>query len=361
MKRFKRIRRWMDITERFVPGLGNRITDVPGVTVGHCTLIQGDNVRTGVTVVRQHPGNVFLYRTPAAVYSANGHTKAAGTLQVEELGELESYIALTNTLSVGAALQGLIEYHKRDMGTLEFKSINGLVCETNDGQLSDILGGHVRPEHVLQAIEAARTEVEEGAVGAGTGCTCYGYKGGIGTASRVIPAAVTGEAQEYIVGVLVQSNFGGNLNMYGHALPLRPLPLAEVESTARGSVSVIVATDAPMSELQLRRLAKRAMLGIAATGSYMGNSSGDLALAFSNCPQNLRDFTKKRVQRIDALSNEQLNPFFEAAMDAAREAVYNSLCMARDMEGCGKQYEGFDITRFADRIPLYQEGEEAKI
>jgi len=359
MKQCRRIRQWVKIQERFVPGRGNRITDVPGVTVGHCTLIEGDHVRTGVTVVCQHPGNVFLHRTPAAVYAANGHTKAAGTLQVEELGELESYIALTNTLSVGAALQGLIEYHKRDMGQLDFKSINALVCETNDGQLSDILGGHVRPEHVLQAIAAAGVEVAEGAVGAGTGCTCYGYKGGIGTASRVIPAAVTGETQDFTVGVLVQSNFGGNLNIYGHALPLRPLPLAEVESTARGSVSVIVATDAPMSELQLRRLAKRAMLGVAATGSYMGNSSGDLAVAFSNCPRNLRDFAKKRVQRIDALSNEQINPFFEAAMDAVREAVYNSLCMAQDMQGCGKQYEGFDITRFADRIPLLQKGEDA--
>jgi len=348
MKQLKRIREWMAVPGRFAPGARNSITDVPGVTVGHCTKIEGDDIRTGVTVVRPHPGNVFLKRCPAAVFSGNGHTKAAGSLQVAELGEIESHIALTSTLSVGPVMEGLIQCHRADMAGLNFRSINAFVMETNDGELSDIMGNHVRPEDVRKALDACSLDVTEGAVGAGTGDVCFGLKGGIGTSSRVIEGKHTGLGADYTLGVLVQANFGGNLNIYGRDLPMKPLnTYEEDEKLARGSVSIVVATDAPLSDTQLRRVAQRAIIGIGVTGSPLGNSSGDFVLAFSNNEKNLRDFMLKKLQPVDYYPNDRINPLFECTVDATREAVYNCLCMAETMTGYqGKVVEGFDMAAF---------------
>lgn len=350
---FKRIRDWMEIPSRLMPGPRNSITDVPGVAVGHCTKIEGKDVRTGITVIKQHQGNVVMHRTPAAVFAGNGHTKAAGTLQLDELGELESYIALTNTLSVGTVLQALVDHHKEDLRPLSFRSLNAVVAETNDGSLSDILTNHITAQDLEAAIAAASPDVTEGAVGAGTGCTCFGWKGGIGTSSRVIKGAYIGEPRDYTVGVLTQANFGGNLNIYGHQLPLKPMKEKQIEGASRGSCIMIVATDAPMNQRQLERLASRALVGMTACGSFMGNSSGDLAIAFTNCPDSMRDFTDKHIRSFAALHNDQLNPFFEGVADAAREAVYNALCMAPDMTGWnGNKFKGFDPGTFANILPL---------
>ncbi len=352
MKECKRIREWMEVPGRLETGPLNSITDVPGVTVGHCTLIEGDNIRTGVTVVKPHQGNVYIMRPPAGVCAGNGHTKATGSLQIEEMGELESCIALTSTLSVGPAMQGLLDYHKADMQDCSFKSINLCVMETNDGPLNDIMGGHVRPEHVAQAAACAGTHVEEGGVGAGTGCTCFGYKGGIGTSSRVVRGVNIGEDRDFTVGVMLQANFGGNLNIYGHQLPFPPLP-TYIDDSPRGSCSIVVATDAPMSDRQLRRLARRAIVGMTLTGTPLTNSSGDYAVAFSNYEKNLRNYKEERIRSIDVLSDNRINLFFEACAEAAREAVYNALCMAQDMKGIdGHEFKGFNPLDFASLLPL---------
>lgn len=353
MKKLKRIREWMTIPDRLEPGERNSITDVPGVTVGQLTKIEGEDIRTGLTIIKPHQGNVFLKRPPASVFAGNGHTKAAGSVQVEELGELESYIALTSTLSVGPVMQGLIRVHRRDLEALDFKSINVFVGETNDGELNDILGEHITPGDVARCAESCGYDVAEGAVGAGTGCTCFGYKGGMGTSSRIIKREHTGADRDYTLGVLLQANYSGNLNIYGHQLPMKEMTLYDVEKKARGSVSIVVATDAPFTDLQLRRIAKRAIVGIGTTGSFLGNSSGDYVLAFSNNEKNLRDFASKKVQQIDYYPNDRINPFFEAAVSATREAVYNCLCMAEDMKGIGGAFfKGFNIEEFSDIIPL---------
>lgn len=353
MKELRRIREWMDIPSRMEPGPRNSITDVDGVTVGHYTKIIGEDIRTGITVIKPHQGNVFMHRCPAATYAGNGHTKAAGSLQVEELGEIESYIALTSTLSVGPVMEGLIRHHTKDLAGQGFRSINVFVGECNDGELHDILGNHLRAEEVELAIDACGVDVAEGGVGGGTGDVNFGFKGGMGTSSRVIPAKNTGNDRDFTVGALVQANYGGNLNIYGHQLPMKPLHVYDDEVKARGSVSIVVATDAPLSPLQLKRLAKRAIIGIGVTGSPLGNSSGDFVLAFSNNKNNLRDFANKKIQQIDYYHNDRINPFFEATVDTVREAVYNALCMAEDMTGYrGKTVKAFNPRDYADILPL---------
>lgn len=352
MKQCKRIRDWMEVPGRLETGKRNSITDVPGVTVGHRTIIEGENIRTGVTFVKPHQGDVYIHRPMAAVFAGNGYTKMAGSLQIEELGELESCIAMTSTLSVGPVMQGLLQYHRKEVEGCGFKSINLCVMETNDGSLSDILGGHVRPEHVLEAAACAGEEVAEGAVGAGTGCTCFGYKGGMGTSSRVVRGVNIGEQRDFTVGVMVQANFGGNLNIYGHQLPYRELP-TYIDDAPRGSCSIVVATDAPMSDRQLKRLARRAIVGMSQTGTPLTNSSGDIVLAFSNYPGNLRNYKEERIRSIDVLSDNRIDLFFEACVEAAREAVYNALCMAQDMTGIdGHSYKGFNPADFASLLPL---------
>lgn len=327
----------MEVPGRFLPGKKNLITDVQGVTVGHCTLESGTRIHTGVTVISPHPGDPYRLPCPAAVFTGNGYGKLAGSIQVNELGELESLIGLTNTLSVPAVLQGIVEHHVKNSAPV--RSINPLVGETNDGGLNDIASLYVTPAHAHEAIETLSADFLEGAVGAGTGTRCFSYKGGIGSASRTIPGSVIGEPRGYTVGALVQSNFSGNLNIYGRQLPYRPLP----DKTQKGSCMVLLATDAPMLHRQLMRLAKRGILGLAYTGSYLANGSGDFCIAFSNYPGNIYPRDTVSARALTALSDEQLDPFFESAADAVREAVYNSLLMAVDVEGFTASASAFDI------------------
>ena len=348
MRERRRIRDWMEIPGRFFPGERNAITDVPGVLVGQKTILRGESVRTGVTLIRPHEGDTYHIQTQAAVCVGNGFGKLTGSVQVGELGVCESIIGLTNTLSVPQVVQGILSYQK-DWVEDEDGSMNVLVGETNDGYLNDLYGFHVAPGDVLDAIRAMGKDVEEGAVGAGAGTTCYGYKGGIGTASRIVRGVNIGERSDYTVGVLIQTNFGGSLNVYGRQLPYKPLP----EPDPAGSCMIVAATDAPMDARQLKRLAKRAILGMTYTGSYMSNGSGDFAIAFSNCPDNLSDKRDEHIRTYRRLSDPQMNCFFEAVAEAAREAVYDSLTMAVDVTGFrGHSRKAFDITEYADLIPL---------
>ena len=342
----KRIRDWMDIPSRFFPGEKNSIADVTGVTVGHCTLTEG-KACTGVTVISPHAGDPYRFPTPCAVYVGNGFGKLAGSVQVEELGVLESLIGLTNTFSVAQVLQGILEHQVKNLTDQDW-SMNVLVGETNDGGLNDLRAFFVKPEHVARAISALSETVEEGCVGAGTGTRCFGFKGGIGTASRVVLGKTVGEREDYTVGALVQSNFGGNLNIYGHALPLKPV----AERPMPGSCMVIVATDAPLDARQLKRVAKRGIVGLNNTGSYLSHSSGDFCVAFSNCEKNLFDRHDRHKRAFLCLSDEQLEPLFEATAEAVREAVYNSLTMAVITEKNGVTAKAFDIVEYADILPL---------
>lgn len=313
------------------PGQLNAITDVRGVRVGHRTLIEGDNVRTGVTVILPHAGNVFQDKVPAAVVVGNGYGKFAGVSQIQELGELETPIAITNTLSVPAVAAGLIDWTLRQPCNERVVSVNPVVGETNDAAVNDIRARAILPEHVLQALRDARDgNVAEGSVGAGTGTHAFGWKGGVGTSSRVVPEAHGG----YTVGVLVVTNYGGVLTMMGapigRELQRYYLQDALERDRADGSVIVVVATDAPLSDRNLERLARRALLGIARTGSPMTNGSGDYALAFSVHAEVLRTPARRRgVGQVLELANEDTSPLFEAAVEATEEAVYNAMVAAQ--------------------------------
>lgn len=318
------------------PGPLNAITDVPGVRVGHKTLIQGDSIRTGVTAIIPHPGNVFQEKVPAGIYVANGYGKLTGYTQVEELGYLETPIILTNTLSVPEAASALIDYILSLPGNERVESVNPVVGETNDGWLNDIRARAVKKEHVLEAIRAAAEgPVEEGAVGAGTGTTCFGFKGGIGTASRKLPASRGG----WTVGLLVQTNFGGVLQIKG--LQVEELlkkeagtPAGPSASADDGSCLIVVATDAPLDSRNLKRLAKRALLGIPRTGGYYSNGSGDYAIAFSTAPQvRLAHGDRSHTQKVELVRNEAMSALFQAAAEASEEAILNSLFKARTMTG----------------------------
>jgi D-aminopeptidase len=316
------------------PGELNAITDVAGVKVGHVTLIKGEDVRTGVTAILPHGGNIFQEKVPAAVYIANAYGKLMGSTQVEELGNLETPIILTNTLSVPTAADGVIDYILSLPGNERVGSVNPVVGETNDGWLNDIRGRHVKREHVVEAIRNARSgPVEEGSVGAGTGTTCFRFKGGIGTSSRVLPESRGG----YTVGVLVQTNFGGNFQINGYPvgeLLREDRRQGDMEDLPEGSCMVVVATDAPLDSRNLKRLAKRALLGIVRTGGYYSNGSGDYAIAFST-DGGLRVAARSQspTMKIEILRNNQMSRLFLAAAEACEEAILNSLFKARDMEG----------------------------
>jgi D-aminopeptidase len=316
------------------PGPLNAITDVPGVKVGHTTLILGDSIRTGVTAIVPHPGNLFQEKVPAAIYIGNGFGKLAGYSQVEELGTVETPIVLTNTLSVSAAMEGLIRYTLDQPGNETVGSVNALVGETNDGRLNDIRGRHVTPQHVLEAIrKAAQGPVAEGNVGAGTGTVAFGYKGGIGTSSRRVPARAGG----YTVGVLVQANFGGILILNGINLAraLDKVPNSYREDTD-GSCMIVVLTDAPLDARNLKRLAKRCMLGLARTGGIASNGSGDYVVAVSTAPENRVAHTPDSlVLEARTLHNDFMSPLFLAAAEATEEAIWNALFAAESMEGNG--------------------------
>ena len=311
----------------FKPGPLNAITDVPGVKVGQVTIVKGDNVRTGVTAIVPHEGNRFREKCPAAIFVGNGFGKLAGVTQVQELGNIETPIVLTNTLSVAQGIEGVLTYTLSQKGNEDVGSVNAVVGETNDGQLNDIRGRHVTSEDVVRAItEAKGGPVEEGCVGAGTGTVCFGWKGGIGTSSRVLPADLGG----YTVGVLVQSNYGGILEINGAPVGRK---LGEYyQSNPDGSCMMVVLTDAPLDARNLERLAKRAMMGIAKTGGVASNGSGDYVIAVSVNKDNLID-EGSDFYRPKLLHNNAMTPLFEAVIEATAEAVWNSLFMATDTQG----------------------------
>ncbi len=312
---------------RLPPGEWNAITDVAGVMVGHSTLIRGGAVRTGVTAVLPHSGNLFRERVPGAVFVFNGFGKLAGSTQVEELGEIETPILLTSTLNVPRVADALLDYMLSLPGNENVRSVNPLVAETNDGLLNDIRGRDVGREEVFAAIRNARGgPVEEGAVGAGTGTVAFGWKGGIGTSSR--------KAGPWTVGALVQTNYGGDLQILG--VPVGRL-LRGGEDSRDGSVIVVIATDAPVDARNLKRMAARSALGLGRTGAAGSNGSGDYAIAFT---------TARQPERL--LPNDAMSPLFEAVIEATEEAVYNSLFLARTMEGNGRKVEALPVRRVVE-------------
>jgi D-aminopeptidase len=329
------------------PGELNAITDVAGVKVGHVTLIIGDNIRTGVTAILPHEGNIFQEKVPAAVYVGNAFGKLMGSTQIDELGNLETPIILTNTLSVPTAADALIDYILSLPGNERVSSVNPVVGETNDGFLNDIRSRHVKKEHVIEAIKNAQSgPVEEGAVGAGTGTICFGYKGGIGTSSRKLPDS----RGSYTVGVLVQTNHGGVLQINGYPVGIR-LGRRGIEDSPEdspsGSCMIIVATDAPLDSRNLKRLAKRALLGIARSGGFYSNSSGDYAIAFSTAPGlRILQNSPSPTQKIEILQNSRMSPLFMAAAEAAEEAILNSLFKAQSMQGRdGRKVEALPLDK----------------
>lgn len=329
------------------PGRLNAITDVAGVSVGHATLIEGTTIRTGVTAVLPHSGNLFQDKVPAGFSVANGFGKFMGSTQVDELGELEAPILLTNTLSVPEAAAAAIEWTLRQPGNEEVRSVNAVVGETNDGFLNDIRARRVTSALALQAITAATGgPVREGAVGAGTGTVAFGYKGGIGTSSRVLPKSLGG----YTVGVLVQSNYGGVLSIAGAPVGVRLgryFLKDDIEKRqADGSVIIVIATDAPLSDRNLRRLADRAFIGIGRTGSPITNGSGDYAIAFSTHPAVRRTSERRsRVSAVEELPNDQMSPLFQAVTEATEEAVINSMFAAETMAGHRGTIEALPVDR----------------
>ncbi|HVI58542.1 MAG TPA: P1 family peptidase [Luteimonas sp.] len=319
------------------PGPRNAITDVAGVGVGHATLVEGRRLHTGVTAILPHAGNVFRQRVPAAIVVGNGFGKLAGITQVQELGELETPVLLTGTLSTWKVADAAADWLLRQPGMEEVRSINPVVGETNDGYLSDIRARPLTPALVEQALtHVSQGAVEEGDVGAGAGTVAFGWKGGIGTSSRRLPAEDGG----YTVGVLVQSNFGGALTIAGVPVWKRlPDPAeyarsldAPPPSTGDGSIMMVVATDAPLDASQLQRLARRALVGLARTGSVMSNGSGDYVIAFSTAKENLRD-PEQAVQPARSVAGEAMSPLFQATAEATEEAIVNSLFRAHTVHG----------------------------
>ncbi len=314
------------------PGQYNTISDVEGVLVGHRTLIKGQNIRTGVTAILPYGGNIFQRKVPAAIYIGNGYGKLAGYSQVEELGNLETPVILTNTLSVPKASDALISYSLGFAKNENIRSVNPVVGETNDGFLNDIRGRHVKEEDVLLAIENADSgPIAEGNVGAGTGTVCFGFKGGIGTASRVVPQ----ESGAFTVGVLVQTNFGGVLEINGVPIAKELGNYAEAyKYKSDGSCMIIVATDAPLNSRNLKRLAKRAFMGLAKTGGIASNGSGDYVIAFSTSEANRIPALADEISTKGVfLRNEAMTPLFLAAIEATEEAILNSLFAAKTMSG----------------------------
>ena len=333
------------------PGPLNAITDVTGVEVGHTTIISGDNVRTGVTAVLPHAGNLYRDKVPGAIFVGNGFGKLTGSTQVDEMGEIETPIVLTNTASVPRAADAVTTYILTLPENENVLSVNPLVGETNDGYLNDIRGRHITPEDVFAAIKKAKTgPLEEGNVGAGTGTVAFGWKGGIGTSSRKLPQNLGG----YAVGVLVQTNFGGVLSIAGVPVGQElgryylhdELQEGSGKDKADGSCMIVIATDAPIDARNLKRLAARAWLGMARTGSAASNGSGDYAIAFSTAPQ-LRIHTSEKpaARHVELLTNDAMSPLFLAVIEATEEAIYNSMFRAMTMSGNGHTVEALPIDK----------------
>jgi len=337
----------------------NAITDVNGVLVGHTTVIRGDNVRTGVTAILPHGGNLFREKVPGAVFVGNGFGKLAGSTQVNELGEIETPILLTSTLSVPRVADYVLDYMLSLAGNEDVQSINPLVAETNDGYLNDIRGRHVTRDDVIAAIKGAKNgAVAEGSVGAGTGTVAFGFKGGIGTASRKLPQSLGG----YTVGVLVQTNFGGVLTINGAPVGVEldryylrddlkqsARNQARKDTDADGSIIIVIATDAPVDARNLRRMAARAMMGLARTGAAGSNGSGDYAIAFSTAEdvrvRPLNQNERNLPRNLKTLSNDAVSPLFMAVIESTEEAIYNSLFRATTITGKGHTVEALPLDR----------------
>jgi len=332
----------------------NAITDVAGIKVGHSTIIKADSVRTGATAILPHGGNLFQQKVPAAIYIGNGFGKLTGYSQVKELGNIESPIILTNTLNIATAIKAVVDCTLSQTVNIAVQSVNAVVGETNDGYLNDIRGQHVTIADVQNAITNAKAgAVEEGNVGAGTGTVCFGFKGGIGTSSRVLPQKLGG----YTVGVLVQTNFGGVLNIDGVPVgkELKKYYLSDkLNETPDGSCMIVVATDAPLDARNLERLAKRAFMGLAKTGGIGSNGSGDYIIAFSTdsslrIPHNTPDKLLHHV-----LSNDAMSPLFMATIEATEEAIINSLLAAETMKGKnGRVVEGLPMDKLKEIFKKY--------
>ena len=346
------------------PGPLNAITDVEGVRVGHVTLKEGDNVRTGVTAILPHGGNLFQEKVAGAVFVGNAFGKLAGSTQVQELGTIETPIVLTNTLSVGTAVDAVVRWTTAQPGNDNVRSVNPLVGETNDGTLNDIRGQHVTREHVLAAITGAKSgAVDEGAVGAGTGTVAFGWKGGIGTSSRKVRQGANAEST-WTVGVLVQSNYGGRLVVDGVQVWRELTPsrasgggspdqaLSRSADPADGSCMIVVATDAPLDARNLQRLAARAIFALARTGSTYSNGSGDFAIAFSTHPS-LRVTNATGPQPRTVLPTDGVSALFEAVLDATEEAVDNSLLKATDVTANGRTIRAIPIDALRGLLKKY--------
>ena len=344
----------------FPPGALDAITDVAGVRVGQVTLVEGDRIRTGVTAVVPHAGNVFQDKVAGGVFVGNAFGKLAGSTQVHELGTIEAPIVLTNTLSVGAAVEGVVAEVLSWAGNEDVHSVNAVVGETNDSGLNDIRALRVRPADVRAAIQAAASgPVAEGSVGAGTGTLCFGWKGGIGTASRVLPAADGG----YAVGVLVQTNFGGVLTMdgvpVGRALgryafgPTLAAARGAGANVGDGSCMIVVATDAPLGARDLERLAARAVFGLGRTGSSYAHGSGDFAVAFSTAAAVRTRYLETEPRAHVVLPSEAVSPLFEAALEGTEEAVYNSLLRATTVTSAIGTAEALPVDRVRDLLRRY--------
>ena len=347
----------------FPTGVHNAITDVSGVQVGHSTVVQAPNVRTGVTAILPHAENAYISRVPAALHVGNGYGKLLGVTQVRELGELETPILLTCTLCVWKAADAMVEWMLEQTGMENVRSLNAFVGETNDGRLNDIRSRPIEPEHVFAALESASGgPVAEGGVGAGTGTVAFGWKGGIGTSSRVLPSSLGG----YTVGVLVQSNFGGILqiggapvgkelgqyafaNQVGHDDEYDP----DTDLQEWGSIMIVVATDAPLSDRNLERIARRAIMGLSRTGSYASNGSGDYVIAFSTSKE-VRRSDGDGMHRYSDLSNSNVSALFEATLEATEEAIYNSLFMAESVTSNGRTVEALPVEETVDILRRYR-------
>jgi len=350
----KRAREWGLQIGVLAPGQWDAITDVPGVKVGQTTLNSGDSVHTGVTAILPYDGNIFQQKVPAGIFVGNGFGKLTGSTQVMELGNLETPVVLTNTLSVGTAVEAVVQYTLREKGNEQVYSFNAVVGETNDGSLNDIRGMHVHKEDVWRAISTAQSgPVEEGCVGAGTGTVCFGFKGGIGTASRKLPASLGG----YTVGVIVQTNFGGVLEIDGVPVGKELGRFAfsdRLKNPVDGSCMMVLATDAPLDSRNLGRLAKRVFMGLAKTGGIASNGSGDYVIAFSTndsvrVPHQPSGRLLKRVE----LDNDAVSPLFMAAIEATEEAIINSLFAAKTTKGRQATVEALPMDKVIPLLKKY--------
>ena len=337
-------------------GKNNAITDVKGVKVGQVTLVEGDNIRTGVTAIMPHDGNLFQQKVPAAIELGNGFGKLIGYSQVAELGNLETPIVLTNTLNVSTAAAALVEWALNQKGNENVRSVNPVVGETNDSYLNDIRGRYVKQSDVVAALSKATSDkVEEGNVGAGTGTVCFGWKGGIGTSSRKLPQALGG----YTVGVLVQTNFGGVLEVAGVpvGVELGKYSFKEtLDKSGDGSCMIVVATDAPLDARNLQRLAKRALIGLGKTGGIMANGSGDYVIAFSTA-YTIPYESKSKFEEQKLLRNDDISPLYLAVIEATEEAILNSLFAAQTINGFqGHTVEKLPVEKVLEVMKKYGKG-----